>query len=267
MTWQYRNICRKSAEEYRAQISAFAWENDRFIRGFYADDSKLGSADSDECKIDILPQSFASIIGGFDPEKVETALETAEKELVDKEVGIIRLFTPPFKDSAHNPGYIKGYIEGIRENGGQYTHASVWYALALFRAGKTEKAYEMLKLINPINHALTLEDAKRYRVEPYVITADIYTNPNFYGMGGWSFYTGAAGWFFKVVTEELLGIKMKNGKIYFDPKMPSSWNDFEVKAKINGTPLTFTAKRGAERFTPKPQAADGKPHNVNFVSE
>ncbi len=242
----FEALCLHKASEYRLAIDKYAWSDDRYIRGYFPSGNTLGDKSSSECKIDIISQSFSAICGGFNNERVRTALETAEKYLVDKQKGIVKLFTPPFNKCKETPGYIIGYIPGIRENGGQYTHASIWYALALFRIGEYEKAFEILDIINPINHSKTLDDIKTYRTEPYVLSADVYTNEAHYGMGGWSWYTGSAGWFFKVVTEELLGIILKENSIIIRPKIPTSWHKFSAEIKKDGTTISLTAIQPAD---------------------
>ena len=243
---EFEQYCAKTAIEYRKNIETFAWDNDRYIRGYFDDGSKLGCESSTECKIDLIVQSFAAICGNFDNEKINTAIKTAEELLVDKEHGIIKLFTPPFNKSENYPGYIKGYIPGIRENGGQYTHSSLWYVLALLKTGHYNKAFELIEMINPINHSKTLKDIEIYRNEPYVLSADIYTNPAHYGMGGWSWYTGSAGWFFKIVTEEILGIKQFGEYLTIDPKIPDSWNSYSINIKKDGKTVSIKIIRSAD---------------------
>lgn len=239
-------FCKSKADSYRNSINSFAWSKDRYIRGFRPSGEILGDETCSECKIDLITQSFAAICGGFDSEKVITALDTAEKYLADKTKGIYRLFTPPFHEKLNSPGYITGYIPGVRENGGQYTHAAIWYALALLKTNQPQKAFEVLELINPIHHSKTLSDVMKYRNEPYVLSADIYTNPAHFGMGGWSWYTGSAGWFFKTVTEELLGIKQKGNCLFFEPKIPENWYSFSAEIKKNGSTVSLKVIRSAD---------------------
>lgn len=261
------DFCLEKAKAYRFAVENTCYDKDRFVRGFFADGTPFGTEKNTDCKVDLLPQSFAAIVGGFDEEKVRTALSTAEKYLVDRKNGIIKLFSPPFFNGPENPGYIKGYIPGVRENGGQYTHAAVWFALAHFRTGQTEKAVEFLDIINPVNHSKTPEDIRRYRGEPYVLSADVYSNSAHVGMAGWSQYTGAAGWYFKVVTEELLGIKRKNGALFIEPSLPDSWDGFSAELLIDGTRIILTVENGSDKLWVDgyPKAfvpLDGKRHTV-----
>jgi len=226
-------LCKTTAQALRKNIEDVAFDSGYYIRGFFDNGDPLGSQNSDECKIDALPQSFASIIG-LEKDRVKSALENAVKELVDEENGIISLFVPPFDNSKNNPGYIKSYIPGIRENAGQYTHAALWLVLGLIKDKQTDKAYELLKMINPLSHARNSHTAKKYLTEPYALSADIYTAQGLKGRGGWSHYTGSAGWFFKIVTEEIMGVTLKNGEYTFNPKYPSQWdNKASIKIEEN----------------------------------
>lgn len=231
------------SSELRNAVEKSCYEDNRYIRAVFPDGRMLGSSKNKECCADILPQAFASMCDGFDKSRVMTALTTAEKMLVDKENKIVKLFTPPLKDL--DAGYVSGYLEGIRENGGQYTHAAVWLALGFFKNGQYEKAFDILDMLNPVNHSKTLSDVQKYRVEPYVLSADIYSNPAHTGMGGWSWYTGAAGWYFKVVTENLLGLKRIGNKLYINPELPEGINGYEAKLKICGTQINLTVKKAS----------------------
>ena len=268
--YEIRDFCLDRAKKYREAVSLHCYDKDRFVRGFFADGTPFGSSKNVDCKVDLLPQSFAAIAGGFDDVNVKTALETAEKYLVDRKNGIIKLFAPPFQNGPENPGYIKGYISGVRENGGQYTHAAVWFSLAHFRSGQTDKAFELLNMLNPVNHTKTLDDVKKYRGEPYVLSADVYSNPAHEGMAGWSQYTGAAGWYFKVVTEELLGIRRQKGVMTVQPSLPSSWNGYSAQMDVDGTNISLTVENGGtvllvDGILSENIPLDGKRHTVRLV--
>lgn len=255
----FADFCIKTAEFFRNSVENTSWSGDRFIRGFYPSGKPFGDDKSEECKIDILAQSFAAIAGGFPDEKVKTALDTADKLLVDKENKIVKLFTPPFNSSSENPGYIMSYIPGVRENGGQYTHAAIWYALALLKEGLNGDAFRILDMINPINHTRTKEDVILYRNEPYVLSADVYTNKAHYGMGGWSWYTGSAGWYFKTVTESILGIKQEGSYLMIAPRIPENWNGYEANIRRNGAKIKIRVVKGAESGT---LTVDGEKRSV-----
>ena len=247
--------CKDQSQRLRHAIEEHAWDGKWYLRGYFDDGRKLGSSDNTECKIDLIAQSFSSIAGGFDPSRVQTALSQANMYLVDGSVGGINLFYPPFAESADDPGYINGYIRGVRENGGQYTHAAVWYALALLKAKRLDECYEMICMLNPVNRTKTLAQVRCYRTEPYVLCGDVYSNAAHCGMGGWSHYTGAAGWYFKVITEEMLGIKRCPDGLLIHPHLPEQIPDYTAKIKVDDTVIDLTVK-------PSDQAGltvDGRP--------
>ena len=181
-----------------------------------------------ECRIDILPQSWATISGVGNPERRRQALDSMWDQLVNQELQIVQLFTPPFNRSALDPGYIKGYPPGVRENAGQYTHGAVWAALALAMAGRDEQAAALVSLLNPINHALNPKAVERYKVEPYVLSADIYSQPPFAGRGGWTWYTGSAGWLYRLLHEVIFGMDRQANTLSFHPRVPASWTHFKL---------------------------------------
>ncbi len=197
---------REGASALVSAVDSSAWDGDWYIRAFFDDGTALGSSTADECRIDVIAQAWAAISGQGDPERSTRALESAEEHLVDEDAGLVLLLTPPFDATPHDPGYIKGYVPGVRENGGQYTHAATWLALAHLLRGDGDAGYRVLDLLNPLQHARDRQAADRYMVEPYVVAADVYSNPVHVGRGGWTWYTGSAGWFLRVATEAMLGI-------------------------------------------------------------
>jgi cyclic beta-1,2-glucan synthetase len=224
-----------TANELAANIEKHGWDGSWYRRAYFDDGTPLGSAENDECKIDSIAQSWSVISGIGTLHRAEEAMKAVENYLVDREAGIIKLLAPPFGIGPLEPGYIKGYIPGVRENGGQYTHAAIWAILALAKLGQGDKAGELYHLINPINHARTDKEAMRYKVEPYVASADIYAvDPN-RGRGGWSWYTGASGWMYRVAIEYILGIKKEGDKLYFNPCIPKEWPEFQVEYKLSRT--------------------------------
>ena len=239
----FAETLRKRSASLKA-ASENCWESDRYIRGYHDDGAKLGSEDCAECRIDSLPQSFA-VFAGLDEKRSAIAVETAIKRLVDKDENMVRLFHPPFRNTRKEVGYIKRYPAGIRENGGQYTHAAVWLAMAAFRLGKRNDGSDILEMIGPITHSFE----PRYKTEPYFLAADIYTAPHREGRGGWTIYTGAAAWYYRAVIEEMLGLKKRGDKLYISPRVPDSWRDFEVKAKLEGTEVVILARNtGVKRI-------------------
>jgi cellobiose phosphorylase len=220
--------CRERAEGLRAALEANAWDGAWYRRAYFDDGTPLGSAQNDECQIDALPQAWAVISGAADPARAERALASAEERLVRPDGKLIQLFDPPFDRGPLQPGYIKGYVPGIRENGGQYTHAATWVVLATALQGRGDRALELWNLINPIHHATTPADVQHYKVEPYVVCADVYGAPPHTGRGGWTWYTGSAAWLYRVALEGILGIRPSGDMLRVEPCIPSRWPGYEV---------------------------------------
>ncbi|MBK5571912.1 MAG: glycosyl transferase, partial [Ensifer sp. SSB1] len=199
--------CEERAEALRVSLETHAWDGSWYRRAYFDDGTPLGSSVNDECQIDAIPQAWAVISGAADAGRASKGMQAVWDRLVRHEDKLIRLFDPPFDKGALQPGYIKGYVPGIRENGGQYTHAAAWVVLATALSGDGDRAFELWSMLNPINHALSAEDTGRYMVEPYVVSADIYGAPPHSGRGGWTWYTGSAGWLYRVGLEAILGIR------------------------------------------------------------
>lgn len=216
---------------YKA-IQDNGWDGEWYIRAFFDDGSPIGSHLNSEDKIDSLPQSWAAINEPF-AERTVQAMESVEKHLIDKDHQLTLLFTPPFNHYPKNPGYIQGYPPGVRENGGQYTHAALWVAMALARRGQPEKAIEVIHMVNPINRTSTREGMEHYKVEPYVTSADIYSLEGHRGMGGWTWYTGSASWTYRVLLEEIFGFKLEGNELIIDPVIPKDWGGFELTYRHN----------------------------------
>ncbi len=229
-----------------------AWDGDWFLRGYYDSGAPLGSRTSDECRIDSIAQSWAAMVSVADPEKRERALRQAAAQLWDRKNGVVALFTPPFSDGEQDPGYIKGYLPGVRENGGQYTHGAVWLAMGCFRAGLTDEGYGILADILPGGHPQDV-----YKAEPYVLAADVYTNPQHIGRAGWSWYTGAAGWYYRVATEELLGFRLRAGRLFLEPRLPGGWTGFQAHWRMERASLHIEVRRGEKRTLLDGQDAAG----------
>ncbi|MEK7271232.1 MAG: glucoamylase family protein, partial [Planctomycetota bacterium] len=251
--------CRTAAAELSERIEAQAWDGGWYRRATFDDGSPLGSAQNEECRIDSIPQSWATISGVGDASRRRQALDAVWEHLVRPDLGIVRLFAPPFDRSALDPGYIKGYPPGVRENGGQYTHGAVWAAMAFSLAGRAEQAEALVKMLNPINHALDPEGVARYRVEPYAMAADIYGEPPHAGRGGWTWYTGSAAWYYRLLHEVVFGLERRADTLRLHPRVPASWAAFKVHYRYYQTfyHLVFTqapTHRGKIRLT-----LDGKP--------
>jgi len=230
-------------EKLKTNLNKKAWDGEYYLRAYFDNGDKLGSHENSECKIDLFSQSF-SIISGVAPKKErEKAINAVEENLVDKKKKIIKLLTPPFAKSLDNPGYIMNYPKGIRENGGQYTHSVSWYLMALIKAGYYDRAYRYYQMINPVNRSSNKEDVNIYQDEPYVIAADIYSSSSFPAHGGWTWYTGSAGWFYKVGIEDILGIQKHGNKLKLNPKIPIAWDGFNAKYKYLNTTYNIKVKK------------------------
>jgi len=210
------------------RVEGFAWDGKWYSRATFDDGTILGSSVNTEARIDSLPQSWAWISGAADPKRAKKALESAWSHLVREDEGLVLLFEPPFDTSEPSPGYIKGYPPGVRENGGQYTHAALWLAMAMARSGDGTRAVKMLRMLNPIEHARDPESVWRYGVEPYVVSADVYRLPGWIGHGGWSWYTGSAAWMYRAWVEEILGLKVRGQTMRLDPAIPGWWDGFQI---------------------------------------
>jgi cyclic beta-1,2-glucan synthetase len=222
---------RSHAAALRASLEREAWDGGWYRRGWFDDGTPLGSAASEACRIDSIAQSWAAISGAADPGRAAHAMAAVERELIRPNDGLALLFAPPFDKTSLEPGYIKGYPPGIRENGGQYTHAAVWSVMAFAALGEGDKAAKLFSLLNPINHARTRAEVHRYKVEPYVVAADVYAAPGQVGRGGWTWYTGSAGWMQRAGIESILGVRMKGEFLCLDPCIPRDWPRFEVTVR------------------------------------
>jgi cyclic beta-1,2-glucan synthetase len=205
------------------------WDGDWYRRAYFDDGTPLGSASNDECRIDSIAQSWSVIARGANPIRSARAMEAVEKYLVRRDDGLVLLFTPPFDQTPHDPGYIKGYPPGIRENGGQYTHGAIWSVIAFAMLGDGDKSGELFSILNPINHATTPDAVHRYKVEPYVVCADLYSMPPHVGRGGWTWYTGSAGWLYRAGLEWILGFRLRGTTLLIDPCIARSWPGFAMK--------------------------------------
>jgi cyclic beta-1,2-glucan synthetase len=212
------------------------------LRAFYDDGSKMGSHENIECQIDSIAQSWAVLSGAADATRSAQAMESVDNKLVKRAEQMILLFTPPFDKSVHDPGYIKGYLPGVRENGGQYTHAAIWTAWAFAKLGQGDRAAELFRLLNPISHADTPEKAARYKVEPYVIAADIYSVPPHVGRGGWTWYSGSSGWMYRLGIEAILGITRVGQSLNINPCIPGHWPGYKVDYLFGNTHYKIDVK-------------------------
>jgi len=226
----------QQAEQLSRALEAHAWDDNWYLRAFYDDGSRLGSRENTECQIDSIAQSWAVLSGAADPARAAQAMESVNKLLVKQAEQMILLFTPPFDKTESDPGYIKGYLPGVRENGGQYTHAAIWTAWAFAALGQGEQAGALFRMLNPISHADTPENTARYKVEPYVIAADIYSQSSHTGMGGWTWYTGSSGWMYRLGLEAILGLTRLGNTLKIDPCIPGNWPGFQLTYRFGRTP-------------------------------
>ncbi|MFT3705746.1 MAG: glucoamylase family protein [Agriterribacter sp.] len=227
--------CLQEADKLKKNIDTHAWDGDWYRRAYFDDGTPLGSIQNDECSIDSIAQSWSVLSNAGNPEKINIAMHSASQHLVKKEAGIIQLLDPPFDKSLLNPGYIKGYVPGVRENGGQYTHAAIWFVMALMQLKDKKQGWELLQMINPLNRSNNEETVSRYKVEPYVMAADVYAEVSHLGRGGWTWYTGSAGWMYQLIIEFFLGIDKKGDCLYFDPCIPEEWRGYTFRYRYVNT--------------------------------
>ncbi|MGI6513148.1 MAG: GH36-type glycosyl hydrolase domain-containing protein [Syntrophomonadales bacterium] len=228
-------------------INEHAWDGQWYRRAFTDAGQWLGSIYNEECRIDALAQSWSVISGAAPPERAQKAMQSFDRELVDRELSVVRLLTPPFEHTEPNPGYIQGYPPGIRENGGQYTHGAIWGIVAWCRLGNGNKAFELFNMLNPVNHTLTATEVRQYTGEPYAMAADVYTAKPHEGTAGWTWYTGAAGWMYQAGIEWILGLRRSAQRLYICPCIPSQWVQFSVSYRYGRTRYLITVKNPSRK--------------------
>ena len=245
------------AGRLRGNLEEHAWDGAWYKRAYFDDGTPLGSSENVECQIDSLPQSWSILSGAGTREHSQTAMESVDRLLVRREARLIQVLEPPFDKSTLDPGYIKGYVPGVRENGGQYTHAAIWTVMAFAAMGDSRRAWELFSMINPVHHSSTPETAAVYRVEPYVVAADVYAVPPHTGRGGWTWYTGSAGWLYRLITESLLGLHRDVDKLRFSPCLPADWREFKIHYRYRETEYHITIRNSGGGTTVKRLVADG----------
>jgi cyclic beta-1,2-glucan synthetase len=264
------------ADDYVDAVERSAWDGEWYRRAYFDDGSPLGSRTSDECKIDSIAQSWSVISGAGKPDRTRIAMQSLNKYLVHDDARIIILLTPPFDKTPHDPGYIQGYLPGVRENGAQYTHAALWAVLATALQGDGDRALELFQMLNPITHADSPDGVDVYKVEPYVVAADVYTAKGHLGRGGWTWYTGSASWMYRVALESILGFHKRGDMLFIEPCIPSSWKEFTIEYRVGAATYEITIQNpdglesGAVELTvdgtPAEKAIrlvdDGKHHRV-----
>ncbi len=220
--------CRKEAATLQINIESHGWDGDWYRRAYFDDGTPLGSSINPECRIDSIAQSWSVLSGAGSPERSHLAMEALDKHLVSRGHRLVKLLDPPFDKSTLNPGYIKGYVPGVRENGGQYTHAAIWAAMAFARLKDRHRAWEIFTLINPVNHARSAAEVDIYKVEPYVVAADVYAAAPHMGRGGWTWYTGSSAWMYRLIIESLLGLSLEVDRLRLTPCIPKEWDGFKL---------------------------------------
>jgi cellobiose phosphorylase len=243
----FAELCTEQASQLRNNIETHAWDGDWYRRAWFDDGTPLGSSDNDECQIDSISQSWAVISNGGDPARARQAMAAVDKRLVRRDAQLIQLLDPPFDKSDLEPGYIKGYVPGVRENGGQYTHAAIWATTAFAMLGDKQRAWELFAMLNPINRGSRPEEIERYKVEPYVMSADIYAAAPHTGRGGWTWYTGAAGWMYRLSVETLLGLQLEGDELRIAPRVPDDWESYKIHYRYRDTFYHITIQCGGEK--------------------
>ena len=232
---EFAQRCEHEVAKLQAALEQHAWDGAWYRRAWFDDGTPLGASGNDECRIDSIAQSWSVISGMGSPERQQQAMRSLDQHLVRREAGLVQLLDPPFDKSPMDPGYIKGYVPGVRENGGQYTHAAIWATMAFAQLGDSEKAWELLRMINPVSHGSDAAEVAVYKVEPYVVSADVYAVEPHVGRGGWSWYTGSAGWMYRLVVESLLGLRLEAAHLHIEPVLPAAWEAFSMAYRYRST--------------------------------
>lgn len=242
-------LCEDEAKKLKQNINTHAWDGKWYMRAYFDDGSPLGSHLNSECMIDAIAQSWSVLSEAGEPDRIKRAMRSANEYLINREKGLIQLLEPPFDKADMDPGYIKGYVPGVRENGGQYTHAAIWMVMAFAKLNDRERTFELLSLINPINHGKTPEDVAIYKAEPYVMAADVYGVAPHTGRGGWTWYTGSAGWMYQLVTESFLGLRREGNALVIEPRVPADWKSFKIKYTLNENVYNIEVTQQDGEFT------------------
>ncbi len=265
----FAEFCRGEGARLRLNLEEHGWDGAWYRRAYFDDGTPLGSTSNAECRIDSISQSWSVLSGAGDAQRSRMAMNALDERLVRRKDGLVQLLDPPFSKSLLDPGYIRGYVPGVRENGGQYTHGAIWAAMAFAELGDSARAWELLAMINPVNHGLTADDVARYKVEPYVVTADVYAVPPHVGRGGWSWYTGSAGWMYRLIVESLIGLRREGETLHFTPCLPADWPSISIRYRIHETDYQITiGQTGADSTSEVgsiTDAIDGVLHDANAV--
>jgi cellobiose phosphorylase len=263
----FADRCESQAKQLQTNIELHAWDGGWYRRAYFDNGEPLGSATNPECQIDSMPQSWSVISGAGEPQRSRQAMTAVDKRLIRRTDKLIQLFDPPFDKSSLNPGYIKGYIPGVRENGGQYTHGAIWATMAFAIMGDHDRAWELFALLNPIHHGGTPQQMAIYKVEPYVVAADVYAVAPHTGRGGWTWYTGSAGWMYRLLIETLLGVNREGDQLRLTPRLPESWHTCKIHYRYRQTVYHITVTQlAAEAAEGNQLILDGEELAVTSVS-
>ncbi len=264
--------CQSEALQLARNIEQHAWDGQWYRRAYFDDGTPLGSSSNEECQIDSISQSWSVLSGAADPQRARSAMQALDARLVRRDFGLVQLLDPPFDKADLDPGYIRGYVPGVRENGGQYTHAAIWSAMAFARMGESAKAWELLRMINPVAHGSTPDACAVYKVEPYVVAADVYAVAPHVGRGGWTWYTGSSGWMYRLIVESLLGLTRHADTLALAPQLPADWPNAHLRYRFGGTDYQIEVRRAPQAGLSVDGVAregnvlalvdDGKPHQV-----
>jgi cyclic beta-1,2-glucan synthetase len=257
--------CQSEAAQLRQSIEQNGWDGKWYRRAYFDDGSPLGSASNPECQIDSVAQSWSVLSGIGDAQRSRMAMDALDKQLVDRNHDLIKLLAPPFDKSDLDPGYVRGYVPGVRENGGQYTHAAIWAAMAFAAMGDSAHAWELFGMINPVNHSRSSEGVATYKVEPYVMAADIYAVAPHTGHGGWTWYTGSASWMYRLIIESLLGLRLEIDELRFAPCFPADWTGFKVHYRFRETVYHITILQSPDHDGEMSVTIDGVPRDGNTI--
>jgi len=236
--------CHAEAEQLKRNLELHGWDGEWYRRAYFDDGTPLGAASNPECRIDSIAQSWAVLSGVADPTHARRAMGALEQHLVRRDDRLVQLLDPPFDSSSLNPGYIRGYLPGVRENGGQYTQAAIWATMAFAELGDRRLAWELFAMINPVRHGDSPEAIEIYKVEPYVVAADVYAVAPHQGRGGWSWYTGSAGWLYRLILESLLGLRIGAGTMHFRPCLPADWPGFTLSYRYRSSLYRISVSQG-----------------------
>ena len=259
--WEFAKVAdargeHKRAETWRLHVSALkaalerdGWDGEWYRRAFFDDGTPLGTAQGQECRIDSIVQSWGVLSGAAEPARGARAMAAVDQQLVRRPENLVLVLTPPFDKTDHDPGYIKGYLPGVRENGGQYTHAAAWTVLAFAALSDGDKAGELFRMLNPINRTSSRATVQRYKVEPYVAAGDVYSESPHVGRGGWTWYTGSAGWLYRGALEWILGFRLRGTVLSIDPCIPRNWSSYSVRFRYHSTTYNLRVENpsGASR--------------------